>query len=602
MALFVPTGNPWGGGLQALADAVTQAPMNRAKVRQMELEAANAAADNARADAQLKLQQEQFRISQENSRVENEIRRAQEGRATELHPFAVEQNTLANEVTRGSLHKTQTENMLEDTRIAGLPGLSGSLADSVYTGVSAGLPEWNLVHSLSQPALPPKITLPGMEDSGMDYPGMGGPTSGMDEINRRMGIRDQIGTLADAAVLSDPKLDTAKWIKDTTEAMLAGDPTATAAVASGQFGDTDFGRAATVVAQLREKKRQGIPLSPFEQDQLSLAMSKVAPVTSSTSVGPHGEPITNVTRVDPFAVYPGSGAAQPEPQNRIVQPDTIPAAPAVSQGTSMYPVSPETAGAVSQPPAVTTLQPGATPVPPSPTNRRIVDGVEITTIGQRADKPRTEYENKANYFSTLAGTTLRQLAPIIGLDLNTGVYDQTQSKIAGTGNAIDMRIGRLATDWLGDEFRGTAMSPETQMFANGKDAILDSVVRFVSGAATPPPEYTRAGAAFIPDAMGSPEANFQKLVRLMAVTQTMEDIAARTGIDPAKMTDQQLQAVWADGSTQAILQQYEQDFGLKLKTPAAVAPAAPQTVSPATPDLSNVPTEDLLKLFNSGAQ
>jgi hypothetical protein len=259
MRAFVPTRDPWSGGLQALADAITQAPVNRAKVRQMELDAANAAADNARADAALKLQQEQNQRELEKWAFEKKLKQTEESRAAALHPLTMkdtqlgtEGKSIANEFavqnnpillkrngfeadqagvnldkSRIELANVETARSLELARVGALPGAAESLADAVYGRVHAKMPKWDLAASLDEPVLPEREEVPGAYRlpprlTDMDYPAMAGSTAGMDEISRRMSVRGQIGNLADAAVLADPKLDQAKWIKDQTEAFGGG--------------------------------------------------------------------------------------------------------------------------------------------------------------------------------------------------------------------------------------------------------------------------------------------------------------------------------------------------------------------------------------------
>lgn len=235
MAFFVPNSNPWGEGLSTLAEAIAGAPANRARVRQMELMAANQEADNARADAQLRLQQDQAQRDIEKWAFEKDLKQAEERRAAQKFPLdlaltqgQIEQNSLANSFAAAEnplkLQEKQTAINLENARIGALPEMSGSMADAVMGNVERKMPAFDLgkVLKTGGSGLPPISSLPGMADTGMDYPAaVMDPAMG--DIQHRMDLRRQIGSLADSAVLSDKNLNTAQWITDQTKAFGGGD-------------------------------------------------------------------------------------------------------------------------------------------------------------------------------------------------------------------------------------------------------------------------------------------------------------------------------------------------------------------------------------------
>lgn len=568
--------SPWVGGLGALAEAISQVPANRARVRQMELSAANAAADNARADQALALQQQNAIRQAQQWQEEQAIRQSAEARAAAeaviknqgltlgnesqslAIDFAKAHNPLALQQDQLNLGKTQQEidfnaannplliqkndaeaqkgimeNNLERARISQLPALSGSLTDAVYAGVHDKMQPWDLASSLQkarsvlpetgsysagQYEAPP--SLPGVSDSGMDYPGMLGGTSGMDEMSRRMGVHDQIANMADSAVMSDPKLDQAKWIKDQTASMSAVDPSASvadAAKAGPDFGNNEYGKAAIIVANLRQKERDGIPLTPYEKDTLALALNTVNHVVPSTTMTTEG-PVTTVSTMDPFKLY-GSGGVPAASGGQ--QPQSAPGSANVSAGQPTQSVS-GTAGG-------------------QPSSSVDINGVNVTTYGKRPEKPRTEYENKAMMYATRTGVAFKQLAPLMGLNLETGEYDPSKATVSGALDAAQMVGDRVLSGVIGPEFRGAVASDDQQQYANASISLGNALVRFDSGAATPEVDYDRARQDFLPGPMDSPKAKFDKIIRVQATIKAMEEIGRMTGIDPADATDAQLQ-------------------------------------------------------------
>jgi hypothetical protein len=410
--------------------------------------------------------------------------------------------------------------------------------------------------------LPPPITLPGVADTGMDY---AQPSPGMDEISRRMGVEDNIHTQAESAVL-DKNFNQQAWIKDASANFAEGEKVASGAP---DLGNSEYAQAAEVLAHLRQKERSGVPLTPEEQDMKALAMNKVAPTTSSTTMGTEG-PVTNITRPDPFYT-PGAAA----------QPSGVP-------GVTVETQQPQ-ADAAPAPAAAVPAGVGPGNVPVTSTN---VAGMNITSVGKKSPKPLTEYENKAKFYSTRVGTAFQQLAPMLGIDLETGVYDPSKAQVGGLGDAAMMAGDRIMSNVFGSEFEGAIASGPQQQFTNASIAMLNPVVRFDSGATTPEPEFSRARQEFIPGPMNDTQASFEKIVRLQATIGAMEDIARITGVDPAMASDDQLRQWKASGITDKLIQKNIAE--ITANTPAApqtpadpAAPAAPAAAAP--PSQLNIP-------------
>jgi hypothetical protein len=83
--------SPWSEGISTLAEAIAGVPGNRARALYQEQQAANLAADNARADAVLRLQQDAAQRDINKWAFEKGLKQREDGRAAELHPFAVKQ-------------------------------------------------------------------------------------------------------------------------------------------------------------------------------------------------------------------------------------------------------------------------------------------------------------------------------------------------------------------------------------------------------------------------------------------------------------------------------------------------------------------------------
>ena len=212
----------WSSAIGTLAEAITQAPMNRAKVREMELRQTQAAAEDARAQAMLEIQQ------------------AQEARAAALQPFELQKlqgeiasKSLADEFAikkqpfelgklESEFNSQRLKTGLEAERIQSMPGTEEAVTEAVFQNVQQKMPEWNLLNSLSKPVPPPPPEgyLPGVEDAGANY-----SSEGMDALAQRDAYRtqiyDQIGTMAHGAVL-DENFDAGKFITDTTKALTTG--------------------------------------------------------------------------------------------------------------------------------------------------------------------------------------------------------------------------------------------------------------------------------------------------------------------------------------------------------------------------------------------
>jgi hypothetical protein len=614
MALFVPTtggSNGWGSGFGALAEAFAQAPLNQMRVRESQMNAANMAADNARAEAQLELQRQQEARNAANEAIRIQLLRDAEARQAEAaaqalatarsyDPLKIEGQGLANQgqtlqnegfgianqfATQNNpilLKKNEAEAAssqaaadLARRRNAAIDPARYALTQQTMGIVEQGLPEFDVGRSLGQSGLPPPVTLPGM-DPNMDYP-QGGQA--MDDIERRNEIMGRIWDLTSQAVLGEggvPK----EWAKDTATDVLSGQRDAIPDPAAGAFeGASIEAQQLNVIQNYALKKQNGAPTTPQEDQAYALAYNAL--------YGPGYQAVADATGT-PYAVavpksVPGGlpqpmGAAQaPAAAQPLPNPNAPPPPPRPSMGATL---------------------PGPVPAPgPAPMPPTGGPGQSLAPQGFVPKTPtvpkKTEFQDKANMFSTRMGVAFDQLAPLLGYDRASRTYDPSKSQVKGFLNAGQMWADRQVTDWIGSEFTGAVANESQEKFMNARTALLNPILRFDSGAAIPEQEYPRYMMEFIPGAMTDPAADQQKFVRIEATIAAMEEIGRKYGVDPTSLTDEQLQQMKASGEIDSTIARHMEELGgtyvpLKYGAPAqtgAPAPAAPaQTYTPSPED------------------
>jgi hypothetical protein len=212
-------------GISALADAIAGYGANKAAANMRQAQMENMWRDDERAQQQLAIQQGQADLAQKRFEWEQFTHKLTEGRAAEKFPLEMEGLKIGNQKAGVDLATAQTAQELEDTRISSLFPTANTMTDAVVGNVERKMPEFDIGALLKQggSGLPPVSNLPGADeyDTGFDTGGYGG-TAGMDDIQGRLDMRDQVGQLAYNEVLSNKDLDAAKWIDDQTKTFSAG--------------------------------------------------------------------------------------------------------------------------------------------------------------------------------------------------------------------------------------------------------------------------------------------------------------------------------------------------------------------------------------------
>jgi hypothetical protein len=599
--------SPWSSAVGTLAEAIAGYPTNRARALYQEQQAANLAADNARADAQFELSRktnelayQRFLFDQANQRTQDARLDAAEGRAVAgeertaqkfplemdglkldnsgkviQNDFATANNPIALRTNEAGAQKAEMEVMMEKGRIGAIPQLQTTLADSVVGNVKAAMPEWSVLNS---PSMHQPMTLspglPGQPDPGMEYD-MGAPGSMVDLSQREeflSGLSGRMNSLAGSAAMSDPKMDQAKWIKDQTEQGIAQVPGGIAKAGGvPDMGDGEYAQAVEVVTFLREKARSGAVLSPQEQDMMALAMNKIAQTNVSTTMTENG-PVTTVTRPDPFSggdrfLPPGARPAGGPPQG-VAQPGApqpqMQVPPTAAIGGSSLPVTAQN-----------------------------VNGVDITVSGKIPGKPPTEREGNAGVYSNMGRVALNQLAPIIGYDPATRKYDHTKRQVGGWDD-VAWATGDSMLNWAtGGYSHGGLMGDKLQQYDDAVTGMVEPIVRFKSGAATPPVEFSDARKTYAPGLVGNPVANENALRRAEAAFAAMDAIYERTGIDPAKYPDDPaIVALRESGEIDRVIAQKEAEMGVQQDPSQGVVPQPGQPNQPQVVQAQKLPAPE----------
>jgi hypothetical protein len=598
--LFVPTtggGNGWGSGFGALADALAAAPANRARMRQMELEAARSASQMAIEQERLKLAQETAAREAASALLNDQLnkQKLQQGAAT----FPLEQQKLQGEIKLQG--PTYDKGLAEATtaqigaRKAGdayeaIPQTRLALTDQVMAGVMKNDP---LKLDLSPP---PKEYWPTLEAQ-MNTLVPGASTSGTPDVYKQLDAHDDIRARV-WALSADPTLHgdggvPGDWVEKTTEDALAGLPGASASDA-GTWSDTSVeGQALNVVLEYNMKKAQGVPTTPQEDQNYTLAYQKLG---YGDRMDTRQDPATGawVPVKIPGAAPPGvvaPGAAQPAAT--VTQVQTPPAQTPAPSGTASQPqAAPETGGNYPLTPPV--QAPGSLPPnaltngkPPEPT----------------AAQDRTSF---------LAATMdLGTLDQVIGYDDKTRTV-QFNDRVPGP-IGMDLSKNQYWKAYAPDVLQppGSAKAWTSSLFAT-----IDPIVRTMTGAALNPSELPNYIASWTPQSGNPPELNAHIMWRLHRVQEVLtelgKDARFRTAVkmDPKSPEAAQARAMFEQMLSQTLPTDDVKEllYGIP-KTPApgqAPPPAAgePQGYVPANPtglppdvDLSKVPTEDLLKLI-----
>jgi hypothetical protein len=573
MAIFVPSSNGWGSGLASLADAFAQAPMNRARVRQMELDAANQAAQTARAEAELRIRREEAardaqlhpgRVSLQQGQITGQ--NLQNRGYEQDYRFNEQNNPLILRKSGADAQTAETGARVAQRREGAYDPLMGAAADQVMTNLADAV-----VPKLRGPAMLQDAPTPEGDSAISALLGRARLANEVDAV------RPRVEGLSQSLIFQDQP-DPNKWIEDTTKSMVEGfdAPAGAGDTESIWTGTGPDASSYQIMQGYAEKMAAGMPTTPQEDLAYELAYNRA--FADKTEI--RKDPVTGADVAVTVKASPPPGFPPPR---RAAQPAPAPAA--------QVPGAPPPPGAPAAP-ATAAAVPGPQPVP-APTGK-VITGQPVSGIPpQQMDQA----DNQNRFRSVLMAAPLGRL-------IQAGGYDPVTGQVNGN----------VPTWWdqglAGNDLTAWASSDAAKGFISDGFKALDPIVRMTTGAALNPTELPRYLNAWLPKSSDPPELRAQKYEDLIAAQAMFENLSSDrrfvqllTSNDPAAIRE--ASAIYQAAIAQSPNRGREL-AGAPNATPAypaaptPAAPAAPAQPSAAggMPDVSTMSEEQLRAIIN----